>query len=105
MPKREADFGFALEPAYARTVPGTRIEHHDRWFRGIEAIVKAGVGNSGNAEQSVIGRLLEPAGIENEFISKSRSGGLPARWCANRSSARCRNVSTKRIERSHRSRW
>jgi hypothetical protein len=70
VPKSETDLGFLLESSDARTVPGARIEHDDRGLCGIETIAKASVRDASDAQQSVVRRPIEPAGVENDLITE-----------------------------------
>jgi hypothetical protein len=40
-------FGFALEPAYAGTMAGTRIDDDDWWFFEVDAVIPAGIADFG----------------------------------------------------------
>jgi hypothetical protein len=52
--KSNADLRLTFEAADARTMPGPRIEDHDRRLRWIETILQAIVAHAGDAEESVI---------------------------------------------------
>ena len=57
------DFRLALEAADTRAMTGTRIDNDDRRPGGVETILNAVVGYAGDAEQRVVCRPFDPAGV------------------------------------------
>ena len=63
-----ADFGVVLEATDARSVPGARIEHHDRRLVRIDAIVPAVLAHLRNPQQSVVRRMVEATRVEDRLV-------------------------------------
>ena len=89
----DPDLGFALEPAHAWTMTGTRVDDDDRRLRLIDAILSMLLPDRRNAQQRVMaGCSKHPASSSVSYWNVS-TGGMPASSCSIMMSARRRSTS------------
>jgi len=74
---RDADFGIAFETANPRPVARAGIHDHDRRLGGIETVLQALVAGAGDAQQGIVDRPLEAAGVEDELMIEVEQRRLP----------------------------
>jgi len=70
-----ADFRFVFEAADPRTMPRTWIDNDDRRLVGVDAVFPAIFTDFRYAQERVIGRMLEAAGVKNDLVLEIQKRG------------------------------
>ena len=66
--KGDADLRLLLEATDSGAMSRPRIDDDDWRFRRIEAVVETMIGKTRDAQQSLVGRVVEPPCVDNEFV-------------------------------------
>jgi hypothetical protein len=58
-------------------VAGARVDDKDRGLRRVQTVVEAVVADAGHAQQGVVGRAREPAGVEQDLVVEVEQRRFP----------------------------